>query len=220
MAHVYSAAANIYSLLFSTIIGALSGLVFFFICGEGQANKNKKNIHKSLLFITLMLIASIIFEYNYFNIERQGVLHQRLEAMNVNKYQYLKEIYDESWDEVCVLSPYTRNVSSDSDNREFYHKKIRQHHLDTSRDNLWYLLFKRDEEFFSVSFEGRLSFKQHGFDESIQESFKASGFKPKDCVDFENAVFFRFIESYNSIHNNLKLNFENISLGEYNNGKK
>lgn len=131
---------------------------------------------------------------DYFS--EESIVQKKLKEIDVGKYKYLKEIYDQQWNEICVLVPYQGGVSpKDSINSEFYNKKIYETDIaNDHNDAYWYLIYKKEDGFSyeKLARANYLDIEQRIFSDDIKNVFEGENFKPRGCVSFKSGAFFKF----------------------------
>ena len=128
----------------------------------------------------------------------ESITSKRLKEMGIGEYKYLKDIYEEQWERVCVLPPYSGGVIlSDKKKQAFVDEKIIQRSL-VIDEGCWHFVFFRnapfDEYFDYVSF-GRsreLDIQEINFSEEQMDDFKRFGFSPSYCAEINQAAIFKF----------------------------
>ena len=136
-----------------------------------------------------MLYVNFFFE--------ESVTSKKLKEMDPGEYKYLKDIYNEQWQKVCVRLPYSTVIGGPSINFKgpCFNKKTGRFRLMIG-EGLWHLKFFRnahDEKHFDyISFKTRdiNIFHETGRQEII-DSFKQAGFSPAYCAERDQAVMFR-----------------------------
>lgn len=119
---------------------------------------------------------------------------KKIENIEINEFLYLKDIYPEKWDTVCVLTPYQGGVTIKETNHfKFFNQKIAFEKI-KGEEGIWYLLFKKNKSFYYESFirKKERDIQQRNFSEDVLLRMTLINFTPKKCVKFNQAIIFKF----------------------------
>ena len=128
----------------------------------------------------------------------ESVTSKKLKEMEPGEYKYLKAIYNEPWQKVCVRFPYSTVIgdSSIKYKEPCFNKKTGRFRMIIG-EGLWHLVFFRnaqdDKHFDYISFKVRdINIIRGTGSQRIIDSFKKADFSPAYCAERNQAVMFKY----------------------------
>ena len=128
----------------------------------------------------------------------ESVTSKKLKEMEHGEYKYLKDIYNEPWQKVCVRFPYSTVIGDSS-----IKYKEPCFNIKTGRfrmiigEGLWHLTFFKnaqdDKHFDFISFKVRdIDVIHEPGSQRIIDGLKQAGFSPAYCAERNQAVMFKY----------------------------
>ena len=176
------------------------------MCGSSRARSTpgdqpmSKLFSKTILMLCMLALSGCsVCQMLYVNFFfEESVTSKKLKEMDPGEYKYLKDIYNEQWQKVCVRLPYSTPIGGPSINfkEPCFNKKTGRFRLMIG-EGLWHLKFFRnahdDKHFDYISFKTRdIDIIHEPAGQEIIDSFKQAGFSPAHCAERDQAVMFRF----------------------------
>ena len=170
---------------------------------------------KWLTKVFLVLLFLFVFLYGYMPIMERfnmGGYGYKLDIAGMETYTYLKDIDGGDWDEVCVLWHDLSFSADDSKRYELFNQYTKSFGMPSmfapfkfgffgpdSDSAIGYFILRKGEQFsYRYIIGNRYVDYKYGYDPEPL-TFKKSGFTPKPCTNFNQAVIYKSKPSYYDI---------------------
>ena len=118
---------------------------------------------------------------------------KRLKQIDNYGLIYAHEIIEEDWDVICQLR-YCREIMSDYFAKKYSDLNGKIPALELCSDTSWSIVFSKHDRISHITTNRRTSLDGKGdnFTEESLKKFAEVGFKPQECAEFKDAVFFKY----------------------------
>ena len=136
---------------------------------------------------------------------------KQLKQIDNSDFEYAHKIIDGDWDVICLLSSYD-GLTSAHFAKKYSDLSSKIPSLELYSESTWDIVFSNSNHVSYISTK-KLSYLYAQYDEFRAETLKKFakvGFKPQECAEFKDALFFKYTEK--SYHSNDVITY--ITLGE------
>ena len=160
----------------------------------------KKMLIPVLIFHSVVfyaIVGLLISEYDFLSKEEKAI-KKRIENMGYDEFEHASNIFEGSWDTICVLTPYHGWVSGFESINKKIEEKERNGEIEIS-EGLFQILFQKKQDFYHISYSRRNAgffVKQYDFTQRLKNKFKDNKFEPgvppDTCFPFSRSIIFKF----------------------------